>query len=58
MNKKRSVTLEVLPNVEKKFPEMKEFIELNMKEVCEREIITMAEIIYFALFAYMMYDCI
>ena len=48
MNKKLTVTLEVLQNVEKRFSETKEFIKQNMQEVCEREHITVTEVIYFA----------
>ena len=43
--------MEVRQHVKERFPETKEFIEQNMKEVCEREKITVEEVIYFVLFA-------
>ena len=48
MNRKLRVTLEVLKNVA--FPETKEFIEQNMKKVCERENLTVEEVIFFVAF--------
>ena len=57
MNKKLKVIMKVSQNVEKKFPESKDFVEQNMKEVCEREHISVEEVIYFAFFVFMMYVC-
>ena len=48
MNKKLRVILVVLLNLEKRFPETTEFIEQNMKEVCEIEHIKVKDVIYFA----------
>ena len=44
------VTLTVLNNVATKYPQTKDYIEQNMKEVCEREHITVEEVIYFIVF--------
>ena len=44
------VTLTVLNNVATKYPLTKDYTEQNMKEVCEREHITVEEVIYFIVF--------
>ena len=46
MNKKLSV-LNAVDNIIEKYPETKEFIDSNMKEVCEGESMTVEELIYF-----------
>ena len=43
------VTLTVLNNVATEYPQTKDYTEQNMK-VCEREYITVEEVIYFIVF--------
>ena len=52
MNKKLRVTLEVVDNVSIKYPETKQYIEENMKEVYKRENSTVEEVFYFDVFVY------
>ena len=47
MDKKLKVMLKALDNVACKYPDTKDYIEENLKEVCEREGLTMEEVIYF-----------
>ena len=44
------VTLTVLNNVATEYPQTNDYTEQNMKEVCEREYITVEEVIYFIVF--------
>ena len=46
----KRVTSEILENIFIKYPETKEFSQDNMKEVCEREHITVEEVIYIFVF--------
>ena len=49
INKLRAA-LEILQHAEKGFPETREFIEQNMKKLCEREDIKLDKVIYFVFF--------
>ena len=51
------VTLTVLNNVATEYPQTKDYTEQNMKEVCEREYITVEEVIYFIVFVQTMVVC-
>ena len=45
MKKKLKVTLKVLDNVAGKYPDKKDYIEENLKKVCEGEGLTVEEVI-------------
>lgn len=47
MNKKLRVLVDVIDKIIEKYPETKEFIDNNMKDVCEGESMTVEEVIYF-----------
>ena len=48
MDKKRIKTMKkVLASVKLKYPEMMEYIEENIKKVCESEKMSMEEVFYF-----------
>ena len=58
MNKKLKVTLKVLDNVACKYPDTKNYIEENLKEVFEGEGLTMEEVIYFVVCLFPMSPCL
>ena len=58
MNKKLKVTLKVLDNVASKYPDTKNYIEENIKEVCEWEGLTVEEVVYFVVGLYPMSSCL
>ena len=45
---------EVLEDVSRKYLETKEYIEQNLKEVCERENLAVREVFYFTAFVWLM----
>ena len=58
MNKKLKVTLKALENVACKYPDTKDYIEENLKEVCEREGLIVEEVIYFDVCLCLMSSCL
>ena len=52
MNQKLKVVINVLDNAVAKYPETKDYINNNMKEVCEGESMTAEGVIYFVGFVY------
>ena len=58
MNKKLKITLKVLENVSCKYPDTKDYIEKNLKEVCEGEGLTVEEVIYFVVCLCPMSSCL
>ena len=44
MNKKLKVIVKVIDNIIEKYPSTKEFIDSNMKEVCEGESMTVEDL--------------
>ena len=58
MNKKLKEALKVLHNVACKCPDTKDYIEENLKEVCEGEGLTVDEVIYFVLCVCLMSSCL
>ena len=49
MNKKLKVTLKVFDNVACKYPDTKDYIEEDLKEVSQGEGLTVEEVIYFVI---------
>ena len=56
MKRKLRVTLDVLENVSVEYTETEEHIEGNLKGICEREHITVEDVIYFVVFCFFMHN--
>ena len=50
MNRKLKLVFEVINNVGEKYLETIDYIEEDVKEICEREHITVEEVIYLVIF--------
>ena len=55
---KLKLTLNVCDNVASKYPYTKNYIDKNLKQVCEGEGLTVEEEIYFVVCLYLIFSCL
>ena len=52
------VTVKVIDNITCKYPDTKDYVEENLREVCEGEGLVVEEVIYFVVYLCSLYSCL